>query len=203
MKSRSLILLAAALMASGCARTGITLLPGEKGLDGSQRPVGALAVLDPETGADVGLLDQENANGSVRGRTLAKKMLSGEETERRYGDLLGALPEQPRLFVLYFKEGSAELVDESTALIPELFAEVKRRPGVDLQVVGHTDTVGDGSSNDSLSVRRAEEVRAMLVRMGLEGELVRATGRGEREPLEPTGDNVASVFNRRVEVLVK
>lgn len=203
MHARSLILIAAAMLASGCARTGITLLPGEMGPNGARNPVGALAVLDPETGADVGLLDSENASGNVRGRTFAKTAMSGDDAQRRYGDLLGALPEQPRLFVLYFKEGSAELVDESTALIPELFAEVKRRPGVDLQVVGHTDTVGDGGSNDSLSIRRAEEVRAMLVRLGLESDLVRATGRGERELLEPTGDNIASVFNRRVEVLVK
>ena len=43
----------------------------------------------------------------------------------------------------------------------------------------------------------------MLVAMGMMPDIVRSTGRGEREPIEPTGDNVASLFNRRVEVYIK
>jgi outer membrane protein OmpA-like peptidoglycan-associated protein len=117
--------------------------------------------------------------------------------------LFAQVPEAPKLFVLYFREGSTDLIDESNALVPELFEEMKRRPGVDIQVVGHTDTVGDPALNDSLSAQRAQIVRAMLVSMGMMPDLVRASGRGEREPIEPTGDNVASVFNRRVEVYIK
>jgi outer membrane protein OmpA-like peptidoglycan-associated protein len=203
MLRRNLTLMALALLASGCAsRTGISLLPGEATPNGN-KPVGAVAFLDPETGADLGVVDTANARAGVKGGKVAVKAMSDADMKARYGDLLAAMPEPPRLFVLYFKEGSTELVDESTQLIPDLFDEVKRRPGVDVQVVGHTDTVGEGTSNDALSVKRAEEVRARLVSMGLAPDLVRATGRGERELVEPTPDEVASLFNRRVEVLVK
>lgn len=203
MHRRSLPLLALALMASGCAsRTGITLLPGEATSKG-EKPVGALAVLDPVTGQDLAVLDAANSGAGVAGRSVKARTMSADSVAAKYGDLLAAMPEPPRLFVLYFKEGSTDLVDESNQLIPDLFEEVKRRPGVDVQVVGHTDTVGDGGSNDTLSQRRAEEVRQRLITMGLEGGLVRASGRGERELVEPTPDEVASIFNRRVEVLVK
>lgn len=203
MLSRSLPLLALALMASGCAsRTGVSLLPGEPTPKG-ERPVGALAVLDPETGADLAVLDKANERAGVNGKSVAVKAMSEAEMQARYGDLFAGMPEAPRLFVLYFKEGSTELVDESTQLIPDLFDEMKRRPGVDVQVVGHTDTVGDGDGNDKLSVKRAEQVRDRLIAMGLEADLVRASGRGERELVEPTPDEVASIFNRRVEVLIK
>ncbi len=203
MRTRSLTLIALALLASGCAsRTGISLLPGEHTAKGD-KPVGALAVLDPVTGEDLAVLDAANATAGISGKSVKRKDMSAEAMQAKYGDLLASMPEPPRLFVLYFKEGSTELVDESTQLIPDLFDEVKRRSGVDVQVVGHTDTVGDGAANDALSVKRAEQVAERLVGMGLDSSLVRASGRGERELVEPTADDVASIFNRRVEVLVK
>jgi outer membrane protein OmpA-like peptidoglycan-associated protein len=198
MKRGRTSLLALLIATSGCAHTGVSLLPGEKGSAGS------VAVLDPKTGADIGIIDQANSRTGIgAGGKLSTKAVAAATMEQRFGSLMSDMPEAPKLFVLYFREGSTQLVDESTALVPELFEETKRRPGADVQVVGHTDTVGDPTSNDTLSVRRAEQVREMLVSMGMIPAIVRATGRGEREPLEPTGDEVASVFNRRVEVFVK
>jgi outer membrane protein OmpA-like peptidoglycan-associated protein len=191
-------LLVLLIATAGCAHTGVSLLPGEKG------EAGSVAFLDPKTGQDIGVIDQANSRAGIgpNGK-LTTKTVSADLMGQRFGDLLSEMPEAPKLFVLYFREGSTQLVDESNALVPELFDEMKRRPGVDVQVVGHTDTVGDPTSNDTLSVKRAEQVREMLVSMGMGPQIVRATGRGEREPLEPTGDEVASVFNRRVEVFVK
>jgi outer membrane protein OmpA-like peptidoglycan-associated protein len=198
MKRGRATLLALLVATSGCAQTGVSLLPGETGSAGS------VAVLDPKTGADIGIIDKANSRTGIGANgKLSTKAVAAEAMEARFGTLLSDMPEAPKLFVLYFREGSTQLVDESNALVPELFEEMKRRPGVDVQVVGHTDTVGNATSNDTLSVRRAEEVREMLVSMGMVPAIVRATGRGEREPLEPTGDEVASVFNRRVEVFVK
>jgi outer membrane protein OmpA-like peptidoglycan-associated protein len=198
MKRGRTTLLAVLIATAGCAHTGVSLLPGEKGSAGS------VAVLDPKTGEDLGVIDQANSRTGIgMGGKLSTKAVTAGAMEQRFETLLADMPEAPKLFVLYFREGSTQLVDESNALVPELFEEMKRRPGVDVQVVGHTDTVGDPVSNDTLSVRRAEQVREMLVSMGMVSNIVRATGRGEREPLEPTGDEVASVFNRRVEVFVK
>lgn len=192
------LLIGLLVFTTGCARTGVTMFPGEKG------EPGAVAVLDPKTGADVAVLDKANSrNGITGGRSVSARSVSADVLNARYGDLLSQVPEQPKLFVLYFRQGSTDLVDESNALIPELFQELRRRPGVDVQIVGHTDTVGDGAANDALSVQRAQSVAAMLVAMGMASDIVRSTGRGEREPIEPTGDNVASLFNRRVEVFVK
>jgi outer membrane protein OmpA-like peptidoglycan-associated protein len=195
MRGRALYL--GLLMATaGCAQSGVSLLAGENG--------GSVAVLDPKTGRDLGMIDQANRHTVIGAKgKLSSRALTDAEIGRRFGDILADLPEAPKLFLLYFREGSTQLIDESNALVPELFDEMKRRPGADVQVVGHTDTVGDPASNDSLSVRRAQQVRDLLVSMGMKPDIVRATGRGERDPLEPTADEVASVFNRRVEVYVK
>lgn len=192
------------LALTGCAATGVSLFPGE--IDpqtGKQRDTGAVAVLDPETGADVAVLDQANSESGVRKRHVSIKQMSPDKLESRYGALLATLPQPPRLFILYFKEGTTDLVDESSALLPDLFAEVKARPGVDIQIVGHTDTVGQEADNDTLSIKRASEVKVMLAKLGLDGEIIRATGRGERELRDNTPDETASALNRRVEVYVK
>lgn len=196
--------LAFALLAlTGCTATGVSMFPGEVGADGKQRDTGAVAVLDPDTGADVAVLDQANSKSGVRQRHVSMKAMTPEKLNARYGALLATLPQPPRLFILYFKEGTTDLVDESSALLPDLFAEVKTRPGVDIQIVGHTDTVGQEADNDQLSIKRASEVKVMLAQMGLDGEIIRATGRGERELRDQTPDETASALNRRVEVYVK
>jgi outer membrane protein OmpA-like peptidoglycan-associated protein len=70
-------------------------------------------------------------------------------------------------------------------------------------VIGHTDSVGTLAYNDRLSLARAERVREMLVAMGIPAARIQAAGRGKRELLVPTDDNVAEARNRRVEINVR
>ena len=197
------LILFVALVVTGCARTNVSMFPGEANAAGGVNPTGAVAFLDPETGADIAVVDQANSRSAGSKRRVSTTTLTPAQMQKRYGALLATVPEPPRLFILYFKQGSTELVDESGALIPDLFSEVKRRPGVDVQIVGHTDTTGEGGFNDTLSIKRAEEVKSLLATMGLDSTITRATGRGERDLRENTADEVPSELNRRVEVYVK
>jgi outer membrane protein OmpA-like peptidoglycan-associated protein len=52
-------------------------------------------------------------------------------------------------------------------------------------------------------MRRAEEVRNALGEHGLDLAITRAVGRGERELLVKTADNVREDRNRRVEVIIR
>ena len=70
-------------------------------------------------------------------------------------------------------------------------------------MTGHTDTVGSGEDNDRLSIQRAEEVLNWLVSQGFDRSLMLASGRGERDPKDPSIDNFSSAINRRVEVIVR
>ena len=193
----------ASLGLAGCAHTGVSLFDGEKHADGTQNPTGALAVLDPETGQDLDVVDQIAASRYVRKGKVRAQNISSEKLTNRYGALLSSLPEQPRQFILYFKAGTTDLVDESTALIPALFAEVKRRPGADVQIVGHSDTTGPEELNDELSAKRADQVKIKLAGLGLDSSIVRTSGRGERELREQTPDETPSELNRRVEIFIK
>ena len=128
---------------------------------------------------------------------------SASEVQAKFGAALAARPPRPASFVLYFIEGRDTLTDESKAVVEKVFAEIASRPSPDIGVVGHTDSVGAQAANDTLSLQRAEAIRRELISRGIPAENVQASGRGERELLVPTADNVAEARNRRVEIIVR
>jgi len=117
--------------------------------------------------------------------------------------LVSGLPPPPRSYTLYFIEGTTDLAPESRPVLDQLKAEIAQRPGVDVEVTGHTDTVGSAEDNDALSERRAQQILNLLATVGIDRSLMTAVGRGERELRVPTMDNVENPLNRRVEVLVR
>jgi outer membrane protein OmpA-like peptidoglycan-associated protein len=129
--------------------------------------------------------------------------LSAAEVRESFSATIGALPGRPASFTLYFLEGKDELTAESRAEVEKVFSELKRRPAPDIVVIGHTDTVGTLSFNDKLSLARAERVRDILVGLGIPAERLQVAGRGKRELLVATEDNVAEPRNRRVEISVR
>ena len=120
-----------------------------------------------------------------------------------FGQTLSATPRKAMHFILYFQTGSATVVPDSQAILDNLFKEVEHRQAVEVQITGHTDTVGKGDDNDRLSLDRAQIVRDMLTRRGLKSNFIRAVGRGERELLIATPDERDESRNRRVEIIVR
>lgn len=128
---------------------------------------------------------------------------SAAEVQAKFGAALAAQPPRPASFVLYFVEGGDALTDESKAVVERVFGEIAARPAPDIAVIGHADSVGNATANDALSLQRAETIRRELLRRGIAPENVLASGRGERELLVPTADNVDEPRNRRVEIIVR
>jgi outer membrane protein OmpA-like peptidoglycan-associated protein len=116
---------------------------------------------------------------------------------------LTALPARPASFLLYFVTGTDELTEDSKGELQKILDEIKHRPYPDIFVIGHTDTVGELEANDRLSAQRAERMKGYLTSIGIAEDRIRVAGRGEREPLIPTADNVDEPKNRRVEINVR
>jgi OmpA-OmpF porin, OOP family len=191
-------LAAGILLISGCASSNVALAPGDAG--GSP---GSVAVLDPATETEISVIDKAGSVANVSGRSVSVIAMDQKAFDARYAELFASLPKAPRGFTLYFKENSTDPTDASAADLPDIFEEIGKRPGADIQITGHTDTVGSDEVNDGLSLRRAAEITSYLFTLGLDKTIVRLAGRGERELKEPTADNVSSAINRRVEVLVR
>jgi outer membrane protein OmpA-like peptidoglycan-associated protein len=65
-----------------------------------------------------------------------------------------------------------------------------------LSIAGHTDNVGRAAANTSLSLRRAEAVRAELIARGVAAERLVAQGLGAADPIATNG----RARNRRIEI---
>jgi outer membrane protein OmpA-like peptidoglycan-associated protein len=128
---------------------------------------------------------------------------SAEQVKESFGNTLVALPSRAAKFTLYFESGTDELTEASKMDLDRVLEELKQRPVPDIAVIGHTDTVGDLLTNDGLSAQRATTVKGFLVSIGIGADRIQVSGRGEREPIIPTADNVDEPLNRRVEINVR
>lgn len=128
---------------------------------------------------------------------------TADEARATYGAILSATPPAPARFTVFFQTGGTQLTAESQAVMATVLREALARSGAELVITGHTDTVGAGPANDALSLRRAEDVRALFIGRGFAPTRIEAAGRGERELAVPTADNVAEPRNRRVDILVR
>lgn len=200
--SRLRLLSAAALAAvlSACSTppaTRVVLLPQE---DGSASAV----VVRTQRGEQV--LNQPYQRATApRGATAAPTVDQADPARVRQdlAPLFALLPPQVQNYTLYFDLGGTVLTSPSQQQLPQLLSAATSRIGGDIVVIGHTDTKGAGPQNDALSLRRAQEVRLMLVQQGFPAHRIEAAGRGERDLAVPTADEVDEPRNRRVTVEVR
>ena len=69
-------------------------------------------------------------------------------------------------------------------------------------LTGHADRSGPVAYNQRLSERRADAVKARLIREGIPAGQIVTIGRGETQPMVPTADGVREPQNRRVEIVL-
>jgi outer membrane protein OmpA-like peptidoglycan-associated protein len=173
-----------------------------------------LVVVLPSADGHVGMAVERRGERTVLNRAYAASRiedgsgpqaqnLSADAVRQEFRSALSALPGRPKSFLVYFLEGTDEFTAESRVEFDRILAELRERGAPDVVVIGHTDRVGNLQFNDRLSLQRAERVRGELVKLGIAASRVQVAGRGEREPLVSTGDEVAEPRNRRVEISVR
>lgn len=106
-----------------------------------------------------------------------------------------------------FDFGSADLRSEASTTLSNLATVLKESKAPKVQVQGHTDSVSDDASNQTLSEQRAKAVSEALTSDGVTAA-IESVGYGETRPVAPNensdgSDNPAGRrLNRRVEVFV-
>jgi outer membrane protein OmpA-like peptidoglycan-associated protein len=98
--------------------------------------------------------------------------------------------------------GQEQVLDEIASELNELVKLSSTLHAVTrVTLTGHADSQGQGTSNLSLSVARAEAVRALLKKRGVDPDLLQVRGAGQLEPLQDdasAADASARSVNRRV-----
>jgi len=101
-----------------------------------------------------------------------------------------------------FDTGSATLKPGAREKLAKISGILLGHPGLNLQVEGHTDSVGSDEFNQQLSQRRAGSVRDFLAQQGVPGGSISARGFGKTQPAASNDTPEGRQQNRRVELVV-
>lgn len=117
--------------------------------------------------------------------------------------LYDALAEKGRVATqgIYFDTGSDRIRPESTPTLKEIAAMLNDHADLKLTIEGHTDNVGNASSNLTLSEKRATAVVAYLTAQGIDAGRLSAKGLGATKPADTNETPEGRQNNRRVELV--
>ena len=102
------------------------------------------------------------------------------------------------LQIIYFDFDKSNLTDVSIKSIKNYIN--KNKSISKFIIVGHTDTKGTKKYNLSLSIKRAEVVKEILVNYGIDQSIIKILGKGEESLALDTPDDTKQPANRRVEI---
>ena len=101
-----------------------------------------------------------------------------------------------------FDTGSYTLKPGAREKLAKISGIVLAHPGLNLQIEGHTDSVGADDFNQQLSERRAGSVRDFLADQGVPELAITARGFGKTQPVASNDTPDGRQRNRRVELVV-
>jgi hypothetical protein len=103
-------------------------------------------------------------------------------------------------YLVFFDWNKSVLTPEARKIVANAADDYKRTGSARIVATGHTDTSGSAQYNMGLSVRRADAVKAELVRLGVPAGNIVTIGKGQNDLLVPTKDGVREAQNRRVSI---
>ena len=102
--------------------------------------------------------------------------------------------------VVFFERGRARLQSKARPVLEQLAQLLKNHQEIKmLRIIGHTDKLGSRKLNEKLAQRRAEWMKYLLVKLGIDSERIEAIGKAWDQPRANNESNRGRARNRRVE----
>lgn len=101
--------------------------------------------------------------------------------------------------VVSFESGQATLTPEGKRILDEIAATMLKLKGRHVEIIGNTDNEGLRASNVSLSLARADSVKAYLGAKGVDDSLLTTSGQGPDRPVASNATAEGRAKNRRIE----
>jgi outer membrane protein OmpA-like peptidoglycan-associated protein len=103
---------------------------------------------------------------------------------------------------VFFDTNRATIKRVSFPLLNEVAQALADNPTIKVEIQGHTDSQGSARSNLKLSQKRAESVRAYLIKRSVAGDRMVAKGYGKEVPIADNRTSEGRSQNRRVEFVI-
>lgn len=204
----TVLLLAAAVLATGCANMSETQQGTAKGAGigaaagavlGAMTGGGSGAAKGAAIGAGVGAL-----GGYVWTQRMEDQRRKMESATQGTGiDVVKTEDNQLKLNVpsdISFDVGRADIKPNFAAVLDSFAQGLVANPQARVRIIGHTDNTGSDAVNDPLSVSRASHTRDHLVGRGVAAGRFEVSGMGERAPIASNDSAEGRARNRRVEI---
>ena len=104
---------------------------------------------------------------------------------------------------IFFETGSAKILPASEPELQKLLYTLKSNQSMTIELRGHTDNVGDDTSNQTLSEARAKAVYDYIVAKGITSARLSYKGFGETQPIADNETTTGRQKNRRTEFFIK
>jgi outer membrane protein OmpA-like peptidoglycan-associated protein len=104
-----------------------------------------------------------------------------------------------RLNNIFFDPNQYKLKKESFPELNRLANVILKKPGLKIEISGHTDNTGSAESNLLLSQKRADAVKDFLIFVGIDKDIIVSKGYGDSKPLVSNSTERGRYLNRRVE----
>ncbi len=101
-----------------------------------------------------------------------------------------------------FDVNRADIRGDFRPILDRFAQSLVANPRAMVQIIGHTDSTGNDTINNPLSVNRAASTRDYLVARGVPIGQIQIDGRGSREPVAENTTSSGRARNRRVEIYV-
>ncbi|HEY0491110.1 MAG TPA: OmpA family protein [Telluria sp.] len=201
-----------ALVATGCADMSATqrgtatgagvgaglgaILGGTTGGGGGERAAKG-AVIGGAAGALIGNIWSNRMEKQKQAMEQATRGTGVQVTQTSDNRLKLEIPAD-----VSFDTGRSDIKSNFRPVLERFAQTLNENPAATVTIIGHTDSVGDDSVNQPLSVDRAANTRNYLAQRGVASNRIAIEGRGEREPIASNDDNSGRARNRRVEIYV-
>jgi OOP family OmpA-OmpF porin len=101
-----------------------------------------------------------------------------------------------------FAYNKAELTPQAMTTLDELVNQIEVNFVKNIEIVGHTDSMGSEEYNQKLSEKRADSVASYLEVKGIPYDKIQKWGDGESNPISPNDTKIGRAKNRRVELTI-
>lgn len=103
---------------------------------------------------------------------------------------------------IYFERTKPVVLIESYPVLDRLAEILLSKPKLYINIIGHTDNVGDQTALKKLSEDRAKAIKDILLQKGVPSHRVSTTGHGCSQPIAPNDTEENKSKNRRVEIKI-
>ncbi|HEY4105736.1 MAG TPA: OmpA family protein [Polyangiaceae bacterium] len=101
-----------------------------------------------------------------------------------------------------FPTGKSDILPIAKEKLDQVAKALKDQGFKAIVVQGYTDSRGNATDNQTLSLKRAQSVRDYLVTQGIPSDKITADGLGSSKPVAPNDSADGRAENRRVEIVV-